>query len=150
MKIEAVQFKTSWKEHQEILQKAEKLQILINLLNERNLPEEVKEEVNKKIEFINEWDGPETSISKKLDQTQSAILKILLKKMGITTPGYFKSLWLSVGMAALGLPLGVAVFVATGNAAFIGIGLPVGMVIGITVGAALDSKTEKQGNILRF
>lgn len=49
---------------------------------------------------------------------------------------------MAAGMATFGLPLGPVISFATGNLAFIGIGL--GMVIGMAYGTKLDEKVVEE------
>ena len=71
---------------------------------------------------------------------QTKIIKSLEKEFKIVTKNYYRKVWVALGMAAFGIPLGVVFGAILGNMAFLGIGLPIGMVIGIAVGSGLDKK----------
>ena len=61
---------------------------------------------------------------------------------------HYRNTWLAVGMAAFGIPLGLAFGATLGNMAFLGIGLPIGMVFGMSVGTNMDKKAFEEGRQL--
>lgn len=67
------------------------------------------------------------------------------KQFGLTTPGYYQTLWMSLGMLVFGIPMGLVFSGALGNYAFLGIGIPIGLSIGIAVGAGKDKKAKEAG-----
>lgn len=137
----------------EIFQEEEKpaleLQSLLKELRTRELSQASISSINLEIDQLNSLPA-EAITDKKIKAGKSAILKQLEKQENLVPKHYYATLWLPLGMTAFGLPLGVAVFVITGNAAFIGIGLPIGMAIGSFYGATLDKKAEKEGRVLNF
>ena len=64
------------------------------------------------------------------------------------TKNHYRNTWLALGMAAFGIPLGVAFGTSSGNMGLIGIGLPIGMVIGMAVGSGMDKKAVESGRQL--
>lgn len=125
------------------------LQSLLKELRTRELSQVSISSINLEIDQLNSLPA-EAITDKKIKAGKSAILKQLEKQENLVPKHYYATLWLPLGMTAFGLPLGVAVFVITGNAAFIGIGLPIGMAIGSFYGATLDKKAEKEGRVLNF
>lgn len=125
------------------------LQSLLKELRTRELSQASISSINLEIDQLNSLPA-EAITDKKIKAGKSAILKQLEKQENLVPKHYYTALWLPLGMTAFGLPLGVAVFVITGNAAFIGIGLPIGMAIGSLNGATLDKKAEKEGRVLNF
>ncbi len=125
------------------------LQSLLKELRTRELSQASISSINLEIDQLNSLPA-EAITDKKIKAGKSAILKQLEKQENLVPKHYYATLWLPLGMTAFGLPLGVAVFVITGNAAFIGIGLPIGMAIGSFYGATLDKKAEKEGRVLNF
>lgn len=73
---------------------------------------------------------------------------MLEKEHKIVPKNYYQSLWMLLGMAAFGLPIGAAFGASIGNMAFLSIGLPIGMVIGLAMGAGMDKKALKEGRQL--
>ncbi len=71
------------------------------------------------------------------------------KELKLVTKNHYRNTWLALGMAAFGIPLGVAFGTSLGNIAFIGIGLPNGLpnglAVGIAVGTGMDKKAFEEG-----
>ena len=55
---------------------------------------------------------------------------------------------MALGMAAFGVPLGVAFGTSLDDMSFLAIGLPIGMVIGLAVGSGMDKKALEEGRQL--
>ena len=70
------------------------------------------------------------------------------KKFNLTTPNYYQTLWMSIGMSVFGIPFGIAFSSALDNYAFFAIGLPFGLSIGLALGAARDKKAKDEGTQL--
>lgn len=82
---------------------------------------------------------------KQIRKIQSGILKLIEKELKLVTKNHYRNTWLALGMAAFGIPLGVAFGTSLGNIAFIGIGLPNGLTVGIAVGTGMDKKAFEEG-----
>lgn len=123
-------------------------QNLITEINTKELSPEVVEKIEQKITFLNTWEGSARAYLKEVEKTKYKILKILHKDLGIVHRNYYSGLWLSLGMAFFGVPLGVIIFLISDNATFLGIGLPVGMIIGLGVGSYLDKRAKEQNKVL--
>ncbi|MHA6280723.1 hypothetical protein ACXYMT_11130 [Salinimicrobium sp. CAU 1759] len=128
---------------------ASELQSLLKELKTRELSEATISLINREIDRLN-FLAPEAVTSKKIKPVKNAIFKQLEKQENLVPRNYYATLWLPLGMTAFGLPLGVVVYILTGNVAFIGIGLPIGMALGSFYGATLDKKAEKEGRVLNF
>ena len=70
------------------------------------------------------------------------------KELKLVTKNHYRNTWLALGMAAFGIPLGVAFGTSLGNIAFIGIGLPNGLAVGIAVGTGMDKKVFEEGKLM--
>ena len=70
------------------------------------------------------------------------------KEHKMVTKNHYRNTWLAQGMAAFGIPLGVAFGTSLGNMAYLGIGLPIGMAIGSAVGKRMDKKALEEGRQL--
>ena len=125
------------------------LQSLLKELRTRQLSEASIASINHKIDQLNSL-AAEAVNNKKTKEAKNAILKQLEKQENLVAKDHYTTLWLPLGMTIFGVPLGVIVYALTGNAAFIGIGLPIGMALGSFYGATLDKKAEKEGRVLHF
>lgn len=133
-----------WQKHYHTLQK------LIEELNKKTIPEETTGFINKKIDEINDFSGSEKALSKELMKVQSSILKKIQKELKLVPKNHYRNIWIAIGMAVFGLPIGVGFGSALDNMAYIGIGLPIGIAIGISVGMGLDKKALEKGNQLNI
>lgn len=50
-----------------------------------------------------------------------------------------------MGMAVMGIPLGMMFGITLGNFGFVGVGIPIGMSIGMAIGAGMDQDAAKKG-----
>ncbi len=129
--------------------RAEKFTELWEELNEFTLPVEVSSFINSEVDHINSL-GDKDRIFKYLGKSQAAILKLVKEKMELIPSNYYRNMWLGMGMAIFGIPLGMIFALSLGNMAFIGIGIPIGLAIGIGIGISMDAKAKKEGKQLRF
>ncbi len=120
-----------------------------NLLKEvekKELPDSLLQVINQRIAAVNA--ETEDTLPKALKTQQAYIIKVLEKEAKIVPRHYYRNLWLPLGMATFGLPMGVAFGAALGNMAFMGLGLPIGMGVGIAVGTGMDNKAFHEGRQL--
>lgn len=106
--------------------------------------------INDEIDQINSVSESEKVLIRQINKTQSHIIKLIEKEHKIVTKNHYRNTWLVVGMAAFGIPLGVAFAASLGNMAFLGIGLPIGMAMGIAVGTGMDKKAFEEGRQIEF
>lgn len=125
-----------------------KLNKLIDALDERELPEEFIRAVNREIEDINAFSGPNRGLIRLMRRIESNILQMAEKHFGLVPKNYYQNKWLALGLAVFGIPLGVILGMTLGNMAFIGVGLPLGMVFGMAVGSSMDKKAAAEGKQL--
>lgn len=117
-------------------------------LRKKELPDETVTAINKDVEEINSIIDSGKKYRNRIRRKQTRMIQTLEKELKLVPKNYYRNLWMAIGMAAFGIPLGVAFGVSLDNMAFIGIGLPIGMVIGVGVGAAMDKKASKEGRQL--
>jgi len=116
----------------------------MNALEEKAVdPADVSEELS----ILQQELSGETKFSR-VRSCHGSILKRVKNKYEYTTPGYYQTQWMAIGMGAFGLPLGLAFALAINNFAFMSIGLPIGMPIGMAIGAAKDKKAKDEGKML--
>jgi hypothetical protein len=121
---------------------------LIAEVEKRTLPEELIHSINWFIEEVNTFKGSDQNLLKKLKDSRAKILKLIEKELKLVPKNHYRNLYLAVGMASFGIPLGVIFGLSLKNMAFIGIGLPIGMGVGIAIGTALDNKARDSGKQL--
>ncbi len=121
---------------------------LISLLEKKELSPEVIEKINLSLDEINQHPNKDRSLSKVIGKNQRNILKVLEKEFKIVPKNYYRNMWMALGMAAFGIPMGAAFGAAMGNMAFLGIGIPIGMGVGLALGASMDQKAADEGRQL--
>ena len=114
-------------------------------LRKKELPDGLVVSINKDIEDLNSISSSGDELKKIVRKKQTRIIKLLEKELKLVPKNYYRNLWLAVGMAAFGIPIGVAFGASLGNMGLLGIGLPIGLAIGIAVGTGMDKKAFEEG-----
>ena len=114
-------------------------------LRKRELPVGLVVSINRDIEDLNSISGSGDELRKVIRKKQTRIIKLLEKELKLVPKNYYRNLWLVVGMAGFGIPIGVALGASQGNMANFGLGFPIGLAIGIAVGSGMDKKAFKEG-----
>ena len=112
---------------------------LLSELRKRDLPDEVVHSINTNIDLIDMATESEEQWKKQLRKTQSDILRLIEKELKLVPKNHYRNIWLALGIAAFGVPLGVVFGLSLGNMAFMGIGMPIGIPIGLAIGSGLES-----------
>ena len=131
-----------------LLKTFEKFGALVAVLNEKEMPAGPTRSVNEKIIAINAHAGPETDLLRDTEKAYTDTLKIIEKELGWVPKNYYTTIWMTLGMSAIGLPVGLCFSFFIDNMAFIAVGLPIGMGIGSFIGRAKDHKAEHEGKQL--
>jgi len=121
---------------------------LLSELRKRNLSEEVVQSINTNIDLIDPVLESEKEYIKQLRKTQTDILSRVEKELKLVPKNHYRNIWLALGIAAFGVPLGVLFGIILDNMGFIGIGLPIGIPIGLAIGTVLDKKAADEGRQL--
>jgi hypothetical protein len=119
---------------------------ILRALESRDHPESDVDDFLERFRSSLETDPRPGSVSKVV----SALLTHLEKEHGLVVPGHYRDQWTGIGMAAFGVPLGVAFGTALGNMAYIGIGIPLGLAIGSSLGAKKDAEAKRDGRQLEM
>lgn len=131
----------------------DKFSALITALNAKSsqaeLPQSVVESVTNEVGQINALNESDCNASV-ISKAMSRVIKIVRSDMGLSTPGYFRALWMVLGMTCFGLPIGVAFGASQGNPGLMAIGLPIGMMVGMILGGSMDAKAKKEGKQLEI
>jgi len=144
MDIKELNNRPSINEHGKLYASFTQLNKLLMELRARELPPETVKSINSEIDQVNSVSESDKALSKQIRVAQSHIIKLIEKKHNLVTKNHYRNTWLAVGMAAFGIPLGVAFGVSLGSMAFLGLGLPIGMAIGIAVGTEMDKKALEE------
>lgn len=123
---------------------------LILELNSKELTTEVELIINQHIDVLNKFSGSDKELTSLINKSINGTLTILREKLKIVPKNYYMGIWTAIGIAAFGIPIGVAFGTALGNMAFMGIGIGMGLPIGIAVGTNMDTKAKKEGRQLLF
>lgn len=121
---------------------------LLSELRKRDLPDKVVQSINTNIDLINPALETEEQWRKQLRKTQSDILRLIEKELKLVPKNHYRNIWLALGIAAFGVPLGVAFGTSLGNMAFMGIGMAMGIPVGLAIGTGLDKKAADEGRQL--
>ena len=148
MKINELNQKPDIEKNVKLKETYVQFEILLIELRKRDLPQGLVMSINKDIDEINSTSISGDNISKRVKKKQTRIIKLLEKEVKLVPKNYYRNLWLGIGMAAFGIPIGVAFGASLGNMAFLGIGLPLGLAIGIAVGSGMDKKAFEEGRQL--
>lgn len=122
------------------------LEKLLLELEQKQLPEEVVQEINQEIAQVN---CSPLSV-KTISSARARTLRLLEKKLEMVPKHHYRNMWLALGIASFGIPLGTVFSISLDNYAFIGVGLPIGLALGIAVGSSLDKKAQESGKQLEF
>lgn len=123
---------------------------LLTELRKKEIPSQLIDRINAHVVEINSFAGSGTDFRKFIKMKQSAIINLLAKEAKIVPKNYFQTIWMSMGMAAFGIPIGVAIGTATKNMGLLGVGLPIGLGLGVVVGRKMDEKAAKENRQLNI
>lgn len=121
---------------------------LLSELRKRDLPDKVVHAINTNIDLIDLASGTEEELIKQLRKTQSDILRLIEKELKLVPKNHYRNIWLALGIAAFGVPLGVVFGLSLGNMGFMGIGIAIGIPVGLAIGTGLDKKAAEEGRQL--
>lgn len=124
------------------------LKNLLSELRKREIPIEILNSINQEIDKLNGFSGSDKELLKQVRNSQSLILSLVKKELGLVPKGHFQTMWMAMGMATFGIPFGVVFGLTLGNMAFFAIGIPIGMSIGLAIGAGMDKKEQEEGRQL--
>lgn len=124
------------------------LENLIVELNTKELPLEIIKLINQDIEVLNRFEGSDKDFLKLMGKKQTGMLQLLEKELSLVCKGHYRNMWLALGMAVFGLPMGTLFGLGLGNMAYIGMGLPLGIALGAAYGTSLDKKAYEEGRQL--
>lgn len=113
---------------------------LLKELRKRKLPDSIVQSINKDVEELNSSTLIGTDLRKLIKKNQTEILRLIEKDLKLVPKNFYRTLWLALGMTAVGIPLGVLFGVVVKIPGLFALGIPVGLAIGVTVGTLMDKK----------
>jgi len=140
--------KTSSPISRKLEKKYARFEKLTTALNQHEIPKELAESLNAEVHKLNAISDTAKEKPGKMNKAYAGIIRKVQKELGLVPKNYHRNLWMGVGMAAFGIPLGVSLGLSLDNMAFMATGLPIGLAIGIAVGSGLDEKAKKDGKQL--
>lgn len=124
------------------------LNSLLTAIAHQTIPAVQEQHINEIIAGVNNLSPTDPKLLKKVKTAQTNILDSLEQELKIVPKNRYRRQWLALGMAAFGIPLGIAFGTAIGNLAFLSIGLPIGFAIGIGIGTSKDKQAKEEGRQL--
>jgi hypothetical protein len=150
MELLKLQLKSNTEHHKKLHAAYLQFSKLCSELEKRALSDKMVSLINSNISLLNASVKTDKKLRLEIVRIQRSILKTLEKEHKIVTKNHYRNLWLALGMATFGIPLGVVLGTTLGNMGLLGIGLPIGMAIGIAVGTNMDKKALEGGRQLEI
>lgn len=141
MIIEKLKIRNNFDQDKRLTKAVLKMQNSIEALNKKETPGEVASVINDDIRVLNAFSGTDKEVRKTIRRTHSKILKLVEKELKWVPKNHYRTIWLAIGLAAFGIPLGAAF-------SNLGLGIPLGIVFGMVVGSQMDKKAKKEGRQL--
>lgn len=148
MEIESLRNRPEITTDEKLSKKYGSFRNLLAELETRELPSDILSQINEKVSTVNAFRGPAKGLKKVLRKEKDGIMKLLEKELKLVPKGYYRNMWMALGMSAFGVSFGVAFGAAMDNMGLLGLGIPIGMSIGLAIGAGLDQKAAQEGRQL--
>lgn len=148
MEIKDLTIKGEYKGDEKLEKRISNFQSYIDLLNSRDLDNDVIDAINSSIDELNNFEGSKRKFKLRLMKVRSQVVRHVEKQAKLVPQNYYRKLWLALGMSVFGMPVGVVFGTSFGSMAYLGVGLPIGMAVGIAVGASMDKRALKEGRQL--
>jgi hypothetical protein len=123
---------------------------LLNALEEKELSTESVDFINNEIQQLNSISVIDNYFVKATKEKENRIIKLIEKNHKIVPINYYRKLWMVLGMAVFGIPMGLIFGLSIGNYGMLAIGIGIGMAIGVGVGSSMDKKAFNEGRQLDF
>jgi hypothetical protein len=144
--INKIDFKSDLAEGSKLSKAYNQLQLLLSELEQRDLPQEVIDQINHNITELKAGEFTKKSLNK----TETEILTVLETQLDLVPKDHYRRKWLALGMMIFGVPIGVVFGSLIGNIGMLGVGIPIGLAIGIGIGTQKDKKALEEGRQLGF
>lgn len=121
---------------------------LVRALNKHEIPDDIVAYIHTEVNQLNATSDNTKGKAANMKAAANRIIKRIHKELNLVPRNYNRNLWMGIGMAAFGVPLGVAFGTSMQNMSFIGIGIPLGLIFGVSIGTNLDKKAKENGTQL--
>ncbi len=150
MEIDTLKENPNYKTSEKLAASYTQFESFLELLKTKELSEKTIAFINEHIDTIHKVGGNEKALKKELRKSQTKILIHLEKEYKIVAKNHYRNMWMAVGMAVFGIPMGAVFGFSLGNMGLFGVGLPMGMAIGIGIGTAMDKKALEEQRQIDF
>ncbi len=123
---------------------------LLKLLQDKPLETETIDFITNQVKSIESLNLQLKNSSRKIKKSKQQLLSYLQKNEGIYPKNHFITLYMAVGMTAIGLPAGILLSFLVNNTAFLGVGLPIGLSIGLALGHQKDLQIKAKGKQINY
>lgn len=123
---------------------------LLKQLQDKTLKPQTTQFITHQITTIESLNLQQKASSRKINQSKRQLLSYLQKNEGIYAKNHFMTLYMAVGMTAMGLPAGIIFSFLIDNFAFIGLGLPIGLSLGLALGQKKDLQIKAKGKQINY
>lgn len=115
MEIKILKHRDDFADHSNLDQAQMQFTELIQELNHKNIPDKTVKIINLHISELNSSTQKGKDFRKLLTKKQNKIVKFLEKEHKIVPKNYYRNIWMALGLAAFGIPIGVAFGLNLGN-----------------------------------
>ena len=126
------------------------LRLLLEALRGTRITEQDEEVINTAIHSLNHYHGDDKGLVDQVRLTYKRIYSYVIRELKLVPKKYYQNLWMGLGMAVFGIPIGVAMSSALGNFAFIGVGPAIGLSIGLAIGMEKDKRAAEEGRQIDY
>lgn len=126
------------------------LQSLLSELQKHNLGDEVARVINSHIQRINSIPDGNNKLASHIKRATRQIITYVEKTAKLAPINHYRNLWMSIGMAAFGIPFGVAFGTSIGNMGMMAVGIPIGLAVGLAIGTSKDKQAKERGHQLNI
>ena len=148
MQLNELNIHNPYPDDKKIADRLAQINLLINALREREIPESLANDLNKHLADLGALGGSPRVWQRTLRNSLHRMLNLVEKEIKLVPRHFYRTRWLAIGMTVFGVPLGVVFSTSIGNMGFIGTGIPIGMAIGIAIGINMDNKAKEEGRQL--
>lgn len=127
-----------------------KLELLVKEIEKKEELKQYSTSLEAKIKLLNEYNGSEKQLIRKIKKEYHTIIKTLKREYQIYSKNYFQNNWLVLGIGYIGLPIAFIVYALSNNLALFPIGIPIGAGLGYIWGTNMDLKIKEENRQLNI
>jgi hypothetical protein len=107
MEIKDLTIKGEYKGDEKLEKRISNFQSYIDLLNSRDLDNDIIDAINSSIDELNNFEGSKRKFKLRLMKVRSQVVRHVEKQAKLVPQNYYRKLWLALGMSVFGMPIGV-------------------------------------------